>query len=84
MIVVGMKIWWELLFFFLADGTPIFCQLDEKMILNLRCFLLCFQAVSGLNINFNKSELVRLGDRGGDGRLASVLGCRVMESTLPS
>lgn len=32
------------------------------MLLNLRCILLCFQAVSGLNINLAKSKLVIFGE----------------------
>lgn len=39
----------------------IFCQLDMEIVMNLRAILLCFQAVSGLNINLEKSEMVRIG-----------------------
>lgn len=49
------------------------------MVLNIMGILLCFQAVSGLNINLNKSELVRLGEGRDWGSLASVLDCRTME-----
>lgn len=30
-----------------ADDTLIFCQPEERIILQLRCILLCFQTVSG-------------------------------------
>lgn len=49
------------------------------MILNFRCVILCFQVVSGLNINLNKSELVKLADKGDKNRLATVLGCKPMK-----
>lgn len=40
---------------FFVDDTLFFCKPDKRMILNLRGVLLYFQAVSGLNINLNKS-----------------------------
>lgn len=40
------------------------------MILNFRCLLLYFRIIFGLNINMNKSEMVKLGDRGDGDRLA--------------
>lgn len=43
------------------------------MVLNLRCVLLCFQAVSGLNINLEKFEMVRIGDRVDEDIFASLL-----------
>lgn len=42
---------------FFVDDTLIFCQQDLRNLLHLRCVLLCFQAVMGLKINLNKSEL---------------------------
>lgn len=33
----------------------ILCLPEERMMLDIQCALLCFQAVSGLNINLNKS-----------------------------
>lgn len=43
---------------FLADDTLIFCQLDERQLLNLRCVLLYFQVVSDRNIDLAKSKMV--------------------------
>lgn len=47
---------WRVSHLLFADDTLIFCQLGEKMILNLRCVLLHFQIVCGLNRK--KSEMV--------------------------
>lgn len=46
---------------FFANDTMIICQLVEEMVLNLRAVLLYFQAVQGLDINLDKSEMVSLG-----------------------
>ena len=40
-----------------ADNTLFFCELDMGQILNVKRVLRCFQVMSGLNINFNKSYL---------------------------
>lgn len=61
---------------FFADDTLIFCKPDLKNLLHLRCILLCFQAVSGLKINLNKSELARIGGSGDAGPFARILGCK--------
>lgn len=58
-----------------ADDTLLFCQLEKQFLLHLRCILLCFQGVFGLNINLNKSELVRIGDKGDENSFARVMGC---------
>lgn len=69
----------EISHFFFTDDTVIFCQPDEKMLMNLRCVLLCFQAVSGLNSNIQKSELVRIGDTRDEKQLVGVLGCKAVK-----
>lgn len=46
------------------------------MLLNLRCILLCFEAVSGLKINLYKSELVGIGEGGMRNSLARVMSCK--------
>lgn len=43
-----------------------------RILLNLTCVLLCFQAVFGLNINLNKFELTEFRDRG---KMEYLLGC---------
>jgi hypothetical protein len=47
--------------------------------LNLRCLLLCFEAVLGLKINLSKSVIVPIGEVGDMEGLSSILGCE-MES----
>ena len=55
--VVEMKIS-HLLF---ADHTIVFCDNDCEQIVNLRCILIWFQAVSGLRINLAKSSILSVG-----------------------
>ncbi|KAK1693140.1 hypothetical protein QYE76_009837 [Lolium multiflorum] len=43
-----------------ADDTLILIQNDEQSILNLKFLLLCFEDMSGLKINFHKSEVIVL------------------------
>lgn len=64
----------EVMHLFFTDITLIFYQSDKRMISNLRCIFLCFQAISRLNINLNKLELVKLRDRGDGDRLVVALG----------
>jgi hypothetical protein len=45
-----------------ADGTLIFCEANCEQLRNLKCLFLCFEAVSGLKINFSKSKIVPIGD----------------------
>lgn len=48
-----------------ADDTLIFCKPDRNQIQVLKALLLCFEAVSGLKVNLNKSEMVSIGERMG-------------------
>lgn len=41
-----------------ADDTIIFCKADEDQVKNVKTILLCFEAVSGMKVNFFKSELL--------------------------
>lgn len=54
----------EMSHLFFPDDTLIFCEAKEEMVQNLGAVLLCFQAVPGLNINLNKSKIVRFGKGG--------------------
>lgn len=45
---------------FFADDVLLFCELEKKALLSIRCVLMGFQVVFGLNINLSKSELVGL------------------------
>lgn len=40
-----------------ADDTMIFCNANETQLGFLRCILCCFEAISGLSINLDKSEM---------------------------
>jgi len=64
-----------------ADDTLIFCDPNVEHFRDLRCLLLCFEAVWGLKINLSKSEIVLVGDVGDVEELASILGCGV--ASLP-
>ena len=44
-----------------ADDTMIVVEGSELDIINLKFLLLCFEALSGLKINFDKSEVMILG-----------------------
>lgn len=56
--------------------TLFFCQPDINSILSLRCILLCFEAVSSLRINYDKSELAEFGHDCPEPSFALVLGCK--------
>lgn len=43
----------KLLTYFFADNILMFCEPNKRALLNLRYVLLCFQAVSGPNINLS-------------------------------
>jgi hypothetical protein len=45
-----------------ADDTLIFWDADLAHIFNLRLLFTWFEAISGLKINFNKSEMVPVGN----------------------
>lgn len=38
----------------------------------------CFQTIFGLNINFNKSEMVRIGDKCDECRLVPEIECKIV------
>jgi hypothetical protein len=44
-----------------ADDTMIMVEGSELDLINLKFLLLCFEAMSGLKINFDKSEVVVMG-----------------------
>ena len=44
-----------------ADDTIIFCDNDCEQIVNLRCILIWFEAVSRLRVNLSKSSIVPVG-----------------------
>jgi len=44
-----------------VDDTIVFCENDCEQIMNLRCVITCFQAVSGLKANLAKSSTLPIG-----------------------
>ena len=43
-----------------ADDTILFSKAEESALLNLKCVLMWYEQISGMGINFHKSELVPL------------------------
>ncbi|KAL1320283.1 hypothetical protein AAHE18_14G045500 [Arachis hypogaea] len=67
----------ELLHLQFADDTILFCPPEEETIKNYRRLLRCFELMSGLSINFDKSSLVSVNcDDQWVQRMCSVLGCK--------
>ena len=63
--------------------TLLFCDANETQICNIKAILMCFEAVSGLRVNFFQSEMI--GVRVDEDRLAilaDLFGCRA--GSLPS
>jgi hypothetical protein len=60
-----------------ADDTIIMVQTDDLDIANLKFLLLCFESMSGLRINFHKSEVMVLGTTDFESqRIANMLNCK--------
>ena len=64
-----------------AEDTILFCDVVVEQILHVQLLLLCFQAVTGLKVNVQKSETVPIGEVNDVHALAKILGCRI--GTLP-
>ena len=45
-----------------ADDTLLLCEVDHNQLRTLKALLLCFEAALGLKVNFDKSELVPVGN----------------------
>lgn len=60
-----------------VDDTLIFCEIEDNQVLNVKTIFLCFEPMSGLKVNFFKSEL--LGVRINSNRLqelVDLMGCK--------
>ncbi|XP_042961829.1 uncharacterized protein LOC122296285 [Carya illinoinensis] len=64
-----------------ANDTLLFNDANQDHLRALRALLLCFEAVFGLGINLNKSEIVPVGSVSNIYDLANIMGCKV--SSLP-
>lgn len=59
-----------------ADDTVIMVEADEKYIRNLKLILYCFEWLTGLKINFHKSEVYVFGvSQGEKEKFANMLNC---------
>ena len=66
-----------------ADDTLIFCQANIEHLKYLSWILMWFEALSGLKINLNKSEVIPIGTVDNMEELASELGCKVGSFPTP-
>jgi hypothetical protein len=66
---------------FFADDTLVFCGAKPEHLHFLCALILCFEVVSGLKINLDKSELAPVSNVENVDGLVSLLGCSV--SSLP-
>jgi hypothetical protein len=62
-----------------ADDTLIFSDANPAHIFNLRVLFTWFEAISGLKINFNKSEMAPVGNVPDLGNLADILRCKTVQ-----
>lgn len=61
-----------------ADDTILFMDFDDRTIRNVKFILYCFEWLSGLKINFHKSEVFTVGlDEGETDRVAKMLNCNI-------
>jgi hypothetical protein len=61
-----------------ADDTILLCENDMQSITNMKFLLYCFEWMSGLKINYHKSEVVTFGvDKENEDRIANMLNCKV-------
>ena len=67
--------------FLYAGDTIIFCGADPDQFSYLRSILLCFHAVSRLQVNLSKSKLILVGEVTQVDYLETILECKVC--TLP-
>ncbi|XP_057759999.1 uncharacterized protein LOC130980324 [Arachis stenosperma] len=65
-----------------ADDIILFCPPEEETICNYKWLLQCFEMMSGLSINFDKSSLIPFNcEREWSQRMCILLGCK--KATLP-
>lgn len=59
-----------------ADDTVLLFQLDSLSIATVKILLVCFEAMSGMKINYSKSEAITVGMDGDEGqKVADLLNC---------
>jgi hypothetical protein len=65
-----------------ADNIILFCDADPEQLLYIRMVLTCFEVVTGLKVNMNKSEMVPIGEVVGLNDLAGLLSCHIRSLPL--
>ncbi|CAL1355620.1 unnamed protein product [Linum trigynum] len=58
-----------------ADDAIIFCDASEEEILNVTAALVCFQSITGLRINLEKSRVFPVGEVDDIERYVEIVGC---------
>ncbi|CAI0554757.1 unnamed protein product [Linum tenue] len=58
-----------------ADDAILFCEANEDEVRNTLAALVCFQAISGLQINLEKTKMFPVGDVPNIDRLVEIFGC---------
>ena len=65
-----------------ADDTILFCEADNDRLKFMSWILMWFEAMSGLKINLNKSEIIPIGLVTNAAELALEMGCKI--GSLPT
>jgi hypothetical protein len=73
---------WRSLIFFLANDTLTMCDANQDQMLNLGHILLCFEAILGLKVNLQKSDLVVVGQVSNQEELPGILNCSISSLAL--
>lgn len=60
-----------------ADYTILFCNASREQLLYIRMVLICFEAIMGLKINVDKTEIVPIEEVGNLDALTEILCCKV-------
>ncbi|WKA03180.1 hypothetical protein VitviT2T_021306 [Vitis vinifera] len=60
-----------------ADDTLLFCEDDRDQLIFWKWVVICFEVVSGLKINLQKSEIIPIGGVEEVDRVGAVFGCKV-------
>ncbi|KAJ9690971.1 hypothetical protein PVL29_013233 [Vitis rotundifolia] len=60
-----------------ADDTFLLCEDDVEQLNIWKWIIMCFELVSGLKINLQKSEVIPMGETMGVNRATSLFGCKV-------
>nr|XP_016515236.1 PREDICTED: uncharacterized protein LOC107831958 [Nicotiana tabacum] len=66
-----------------ADDSLVFCDAKEEQVRHLRLILSVFEVVSGLHVNWSKSQVYTVNEVTNIQRLAGVLGCQVRNLWMP-